>query len=142
MTMNNCPQQLLWILLLLFPLCLQAQKNTVSGNIKDAASGEDLIGATITVKELPGTGITSNVYGFYALSLPAGAYTLRVSYMGYATGEQRVDLTTANQTVQFQLNATDAQLSEVEIKAVQADVNISKNEMGVLRLSPKDIKSV
>lgn len=142
MTLNNCPQQLLWILLLLFPLCLQAQKNTVSGNIKDAASGEDLIGATITVKELPGTGITSNVYGFYALSLPAGAYTLRVSYMGYATGEQRVDLTTANQTVQFQLNATDAQLSEVEIKAVQADVNISKNEMGVLRLSPKDIKSV
>lgn len=142
MTMNNCLQHLLRIILLSLPLCLAAQKNTVSGNVRDAANGEDLIGATITVPELPGTGITSNAYGFYALSLPPGNYTLRVSYMGYSTLEKPADLTKGNQTLHLQMNASAAQLAEVEIKAVKDDQNISRNEMGVVRLSPKDIKSV
>ena len=142
MTTINCLQQLLWTILLGLPLCLDAQKNTVSGNVKDAANGEDLIGATITVKELPGTGITSNVYGFYSLSLPTGRYTLRVSYIGYAAMEKPVDLTKDNQTLHIQLNANTAELAEVEVKAVREDQNISKNEMGVVRLSPKDIRSV
>ena len=142
MKTNNCFQQLLWIFLLGLPWCIQAQKNTVSGNIKDAADGEDLIGATITVKELPGTGITSNAYGFYALSIPAGRYTIRVAYMGYETSEKPVDLTKDNQTLNIQMNASAAQLTEVEIKGERDDKNVSKNEMGVIRLSPKDIKSV
>ena len=42
-----------------------AQNNTVSGAITDQASGETLIGAAITVAELPGKGAASNEYGFY-----------------------------------------------------------------------------
>ena len=48
-----------------------AQENyTISGNLKDSETGEDIIGARILVEELPGTGAITNVYGFYALSLP------------------------------------------------------------------------
>jgi len=41
----------------------QEQKFTLSGEVKDAKNGEDLIGATISIpaKKL---GVTSNAYGF------------------------------------------------------------------------------
>jgi hypothetical protein len=61
-----------------------AQKNfTISGNVKDEATGEILIGATITIKEIPQKGASSNAYGFYSLSAPAGNYTLIYSFVGY-----------------------------------------------------------
>lgn len=61
---------------------LLAQQYTVSGTVKEKASGETLTGASITVLEKPGVGVITNEYGFYSLSLPKGDYTLRVSYVG------------------------------------------------------------
>jgi hypothetical protein len=63
---------LFYLLLLNTNALLAQQKFTISGNLRDIASGEDLIGAPILVQEMPGTGIASNEYGFYSLTLPAG----------------------------------------------------------------------
>jgi len=52
------------ILVLLFFPKIFAQNFTVSGTLKDASNGEDLIGATVFVKEKPGTGAAANTYGF------------------------------------------------------------------------------
>jgi AcrR family transcriptional regulator len=54
------------------------QKFTISGTIKDSASGEQLIGVIVEVKELPGTGEATNQYGFYSLTLKEGTYTLHI----------------------------------------------------------------
>ena len=55
---------------------LEAQGNfTVSGYMRDAATGEELIGATVTMAN-SGTGTIANEYGYYALSLAPGFYTL------------------------------------------------------------------
>ena len=64
---------------------------TISGNIVDATNGEGLIGATVLIKEL-GTGGVTNEYGFYSVTLPEGEYTLSVSYVGYETITQDVQL--------------------------------------------------
>ena len=42
------------------------EKFVVSGNIKDASTGEDLIGATIIVDGMTSTGTVSNSYDFYS----------------------------------------------------------------------------
>jgi hypothetical protein len=68
------------------------QKFSISGSIKDITSGEELIGAAVLVKELPGTGVVANAYGFYSLELPAGQYTIRFQYTGYELKEQIVKL--------------------------------------------------
>lgn len=73
----------LFFLLLLPALGFGQQKFTVSGYIKDASNGEALIGATIYVKSL-NTGVTTNLYGFYSLTLPSGSYDIDISYVGYA----------------------------------------------------------
>src|SRR5688572_23676488 len=57
------------------------EKFTVSGTISDKESNETLIGVNLFIRELK-TGITTNEYGFYSISLPAGDYTLEVSYVG------------------------------------------------------------
>src|ERR1035438_6439947 len=61
--------------LLMLLLCsqLRAEDNfTISGTVKNSESGEALIGASILIKELPGTGVSSNAYGFYSLTIPKG----------------------------------------------------------------------
>ena len=54
----------------------------VKGTIKDKQNSEPLTGATVVAS---GTtlGTTADVDGNYRLELPAGTYTLTVSYMGY-----------------------------------------------------------
>lgn len=118
-----------------------AQNNTVSGAITDQASGETLIGAAITVVELPGKGAASNEYGFYSLSLPPGTYTLVVRYVGYTDWKKSIDLTKGNQRLDIPL-ADNATLEEVEIKAVKVGENIEKPVMGVEKLSMAEVKKL
>ena len=62
------------------------RRYTVSGYVRGAQSGEDLIGATIgDVRSAAGT--TSNTYGFYSLTLPADSIHLRCSYVGHTPWE-------------------------------------------------------
>jgi hypothetical protein len=76
------------------------QKFTISGYVKDAATGENLIAATIGVR---GTtiGTTSNDYGFYSMTLTQGNYTLSFSYLGYVEKDTAIEL---NQDVRLNLN--------------------------------------
>jgi hypothetical protein len=58
------------------------QKFSISGYVKDAFSGETLIGSTVVIKEL-GKGVNTNEYGFYSISLPAGKYQIIASFLGF-----------------------------------------------------------
>src|ERR1700709_1181096 len=68
-------------------------KHTISGTIRDKKSGEVLIGASIYLLEVQKSGTTSNSYGFYSITAPAGNYTLMVSFAGYQLDSIKVDLT-------------------------------------------------
>lgn len=117
------------------PLLAQHQLTT-NGYVRDAASGEELIGVTVLIKEL-GAGVATNVYGFYALSLPAGEYNLEYSYVGYETFSQSV-LLKENQELNIRLNIATTQMEEVviteersdEVKSVER-IAMSRNEIPV-----------
>ena len=66
--------------LLLTSNAFAQQKFSISGYLKDSESGEDLIGASIYVPQIK-NGTTSNVYGFYSISLPEGTYQITYSYV-------------------------------------------------------------
>jgi hypothetical protein len=59
---------------------------TVSGTVRDARSGETLIGATVHDPSSR-VGTVTNEHGFYSLSLPAGDARLVFSFVGYAPVE-------------------------------------------------------
>lgn len=116
-------------------------KFTVSGTISDKATGETLIGATVTLLERPQVGASSNEYGFYSISVAPGQYTLVVRYIGYENFTTKIDLRTENQKVNVALS-DGALLEEVVIKAEKADENIEKPLMGVEKLNMAEIKSL
>ena len=68
----------LFVLFLTGPAARAQTRVTLSGTVKDAKNGEDLIGASVRIAELPGVGTGANAYGFYSLTVPAGSYTLEV----------------------------------------------------------------
>ena len=80
---------LLWLFGLLLTTQVFAQNRTLSGTVKDAATGEALIGVNVTGK---GTtiGTVTDIDGKYTLELPKDVSTLVFSYIGYTTIEKPV----------------------------------------------------
>jgi hypothetical protein len=114
-----------------------AQKKTVSGTVKDKLAGETLIGATISIDELPTEATITNEYGFYSLTVKEGKYTLRVSYVGFQSSVQKVDLT-VNQKVDIGLENGET-IQEVVISDKKKDENVARAQMGVEKLDMKEI---
>ncbi len=117
------------------------QKFSINGTIKDATSGEELIGAAVLVKEMPGTGVVANAYGFYSIELPTGEYTMRFQYTGYELKEQKVKLD-KNFKLNIELKPRNSELKEVEITAEKPDASLSRVSMGVEKLTAKEIKMI
>ncbi|GAA5025802.1 collagen-binding protein [Marivirga lumbricoides] len=118
-----------------------SQKVSVSGYIKEASSGESLIGATVIDAANPSVGQVSNVYGYYSLQLEPGAYTLRVSFVGYKPKEVKVDLN-SDATINFELEEETSSLEEVVVSARRKDENVSSVKMSTERLQIERIKSI
>jgi hypothetical protein len=117
------------------------QNITVSGYIRDSKTGEDLIGATVFVKELTNKGSGTNAYGYYSLTLPAGKFQITAQYIGYEPQIQQIDLTKP-QKINFLLVQQDNALSEVVVTSQRKNDNITKLEMGTQKLDTKDIKNI
>ncbi|MFC6102045.1 TonB-dependent receptor [Olivibacter domesticus] len=117
-----------------------AQQVTISGTVRDASNGETLIGASVRVLEAPSSGVSANNYGFYSLSAPKGSYTIRISSIGYNAHEQKVDL---NKDMRLDVSLDpNNQLDEVEINAVSSREQIESPQMGVNKISMKEISNV
>lgn len=88
---------------------------TISGYIRDAASGEELIGSYVFAGEMQ-TGVASNSYGFYSLTVPEGPHTLQVRYLGYEHKDTTLVLT-QNQHLDIRLRPGVQQLQPIVINA-------------------------
>ena len=61
-------------------------KVTISGYVKDNATGEILAGVTVIETNLR-IGASTNNYGFYSITIPSGNYEILFSYIGYQTAK-------------------------------------------------------
>ncbi|MES2829288.1 MAG: TonB-dependent receptor [Bacteroidota bacterium] len=131
----------LLIIISLFSNFSQAQeKFSLSGVISDAASGETLIGASIKLSGKVNTGVSTNAYGFFAFSVPSGTYELTISFIGYKTLIQKIEVS-KNEKLNLSLTE-DNQLTEVVISSVKRDENVSSPQMGLQKVNVKEINNV
>lgn len=116
------------------------QKFTLSGYVKDALSGENLIGATIAING-QGKGVNSNAYGFFSITLAAGTYQLSISYTGYETQTSSLQL---DKDVNLSINLSPRIIAseEVIVYAKRKDGNVRDAQMGKVDLSISQIKSL
>ncbi|MCW5910641.1 MAG: TonB-dependent receptor [Cyclobacteriaceae bacterium] len=130
---------LLFILLLPFGLMAQ-NRATLSGYIKDSANGEALIGATVYIRSLA-TGATTNVYGFYSLTLDPGEYEVSFSYVGYTTRVKTISLK-ENTRLDLELEVEGRQLEEVVVSSEKEEQGTKSLAMSVNRLDIKTITRI
>ena len=138
-------QRKLIILIICFLSCwtsaMAQQKGIVSGIIKDADSGETLIGVSIYVEKLK-TGTTTNEKGYYELTLPVGEQQLKISYIGYVAVDKKVTISSKPQKLNISLKPDVTTLSEVEITGQKKDRNVSEMAMSVQTLDMITIKKI
>ncbi|WP_036154959.1 TonB-dependent receptor [Maribacter forsetii] len=116
------------------------QKYTLSGSISESSSNETLIGVTVAIPELS-TGVTTNEYGFYSISLPEGTYKVLVSYLGFEDIIKEIELT-ENRRIDFLLQEEAEQLEEVVVTENVEKMDIRKPQMSVNTLSVGTIKKI
>ncbi|MBL4648574.1 MAG: TonB-dependent receptor [Aureispira sp.] len=134
--------KLFFLFFLLFSTSLIAQKRvTMSGYIKDASSGEDLIYANIYDQKNTLDGVTSNNYGFFSLSLKPGVYTIIASYIGYEDKEITINFT---QDTTFNIEMSSGALfdSVIVVTDKRGNNNVESTQMGTIELEMSDIKKL
>lgn len=135
------------ILLIVIPFILFAgTTGKLTGIIKDAQTGEPLIGANILIE---GTdfGAASNVNGEYViLNIPPGRYNVKISFIGYETVVYTDLIIIVDQTTQLsaEINPQSIEVDEVVVIApspmIQKDITssisvISREEIESLPVS-------
>jgi hypothetical protein len=121
------------------PVNAQRSTATISGYITDQRSGESLIGATV-YDIRSGKGTTTNVYGFYSLTLPSDSAVLRYSFVGYQPSELRVLLSGAI-THHVKLGPS-VDLGEVEIVGSRVGEEVESTRMGTVELPMEMVRSL
>ena len=130
-----------YLLIFLMPFfSFSQEKFTLSGTVSDAKTNETLIGVSVFVAETKASTIT-NEYGFYSMTLPAGEYTIKISYLGYQNIEERISLDQDTKR-NFLLSEDIQQLNEVVISDTKKRAEIRRPEMSVNKLTIVQIKAM
>ena len=123
-----------------FPLFVVSQNHTLSGYVKDSKTGEALIGVSIFI-EKESKGVSTNVYGYYSISLNAGQYDVKYSYVGYSSVVKNVQF---SESIRLNVELSESQdiLDEVVVEAKESDENTKGTQMGKIDLSMDKIKTI
>ena len=89
---------------------------SIAGKVVAEKDGTPLIGVDIFVKELR-TGTTTDLNGhFYLNNISGGTYTLKISYLGYATLNETISVPSVNsQNLAFKMSESTIYLNEVTV---------------------------
>ncbi|WP_083909870.1 SusC/RagA family TonB-linked outer membrane protein [Gracilimonas tropica] len=109
-------KKLLFMALAMFmSVSAYAQSGTLTGEVTDAETGEALIGATVYIESIQ-RGAQTNIDGEYTINdIPSGTYTVSISYVGYQTFEQDIEIGSGTTTLDAQLSVDLVGLDEVVV---------------------------
>ena len=113
---------------------------TITGYVREAATGEVIVGAALYLEELLG-GTTSNVYGYYSIDLKPGDYNLRVSYLGWQEEQIKLKIVGSGQ-FNVELFEDVVKLEGITVVDVAEDLNVTGAQMGVTKLNISSIRTM
>ena len=112
---------------------------TIAGYVHDRETGEAIIGASVYIDH-PNIGVTTDQYGHYSISLPAGRYTMYIQSIGMRDSRRQVIVYGEGQLdIEMQTQVTT--LKKVTVSAEKAS-NIKGLQMGIQKIDIKTIKQV
>jgi hypothetical protein len=110
---------------------------TLTGRIRNGATGENVIGASVLVGK---TGIMTDQFGYYALTLPKGRYEIQVKSIGMKS-TKRLIMLNANGKLDVELFEAITALKEVVVTS-ERDLNVQGTQMGLEKFDSKMMRQV
>jgi len=111
----------------------------ISGYVRDAKTGESIAGASIYTDKTR-IGVSSDQYGYYALSLPKGRHILNIQSIGMKDTRRQIMLS-GDGKMNIDLQGQVMMLKNVTVSAEKMS-NIRGVTMGVQKLDIKALKQV
>lgn len=136
----NPSKYIAFLFLFVAQIFFSQEKVTINGTVYDNNSNETLIGVSVYFPELK-TGTTTNEYGFYSITVPKGNYKIQVSYLGFKSIIENLNLT-VNVTKNFKLEEETESLDEIIIESDIEKLNIKTPQMSVNKLTAATIKQI
>ncbi|HVV54335.1 MAG TPA: TonB-dependent receptor [Mucilaginibacter sp.] len=112
---------------------------TLAGYIRNINSGEPIIGASV-YDPVSHTGIATNQFGYYSVSLPEGRHTLLIKAASMKDARRQVMLYN-NGELNIEMQEQVIALKEVQISGEKV-ANVRSVQMGVAKLDIKSIKQI
>jgi len=116
------------------------ERFTLNGYVRDAASGEELIGANVFIMNGE-AGTISNEYGYYSLTVESGTLSVAFSYIGYRTLVLPVELN-KDTVLTVELEELSVLLEEVTVSVKGLNANITSLETGAARLPVQTLRKI
>src|SRR6187431_1172009 len=114
-------------------------KTQLSGKITDAKTGEPLLGASVILAESK-VGTTTDSSGYYLLkNIPLGHTLIEVSFSGYRSIVEHVDINAGANTKDFALTASFVENEVVTITAVGNATSARKAPIPITRVSRSEL---
>jgi hypothetical protein len=114
-------------------------KITLSGVVREKETGLPVTGALVFLKE-PNIGTSTDIYGYYILSVPAGMYSMNIRFMGRKDVEKKV-LIKGNGTLDLFMEEHILELRGVVVTADKG-INAGSIQPGIQRIDNEIIKLV
>lgn len=110
---------------------------TLAGYIRNGTTGESVIGASVLVGK---TGIMTDRFGYYTLTLPKGRYEIEVKSIGLKS-TKRLIMLNANGKLDVELFEEITALKEIVVTSGR-DMNVQGVQMGLEKFDSKMMRQV
>lgn len=114
-------------------------KSTVAGYIRDAKTGEPVIGASVYIQN-PSIGVSTDQYGYFTIMLPKGKHTLNIQSIGMSDTKRQL-MVQGDGKINIDMQSEVMTLKRV-IVSTEKTSNIKSLQMGAQKIDIKTIKQV
>lgn len=119
---------------------VHAQDYILHGYVRDADSGEKLIGSTLQLSDRSKS-VTTNAYGYFSLTVPKGEVSVLVSHIGYDLLDLHLSVS-GNEQINIELNKKEKVLEEIVISGSREESTLQSPQMGKTKLQIEELKNI
>lgn len=121
------------------PTPKDAVGGTLTGTITDKFDGKPIPGVTVSIPDLRNGAVTNNEGKFILRNVPKGVFLIQVSYIGYSTITQKIDLTTTS-VLNLQMQSSAIEAGEVIITGVTKATELKRSPIPIVAVDKKFIE--
>jgi len=132
-------KKILIILIMILSYHITSAQNKITGKITDNITGEAIPGATIYIPELK-TGTIADINGVYKIeNLPGVKVIIQVSFLGYKSEVENIDLTTTTSR-DFILEQAITEMNEVVVTGASRATEITRTPVPMITVNSRELQ--